>query len=246
MHDAESGPISHQAPRTSRVALDAVGLAAIVALVAMTSYLAFHSERAGERSFWLLAGGPAVGLVPVALWKARRDRELGAWMRPKAGDFTLGFLAAALLFVGAYAFSRLVTPNGSPRAIWMARLYLQLGDPNLLRAHPMGLFAALIAVATAEELVWRGLVTSLLAELIGSSRAWVGSAALYALAYVPTIWALSAPSGPNPLLPLAALAGGLVWGGMARRFDRLTPGIISHALFDWCVVVMFRLWGESL
>jgi membrane protease YdiL (CAAX protease family) len=246
MHDAESGPISHQVPRASRVALKGLGLAAIVALVAMTSYLAFRSERAGERSFWLLAGGPVVGLAPIALWKARRDGELGAWMRPKAGDFTLGFLSAALLFAGAYAFSRFVTPNGSPRAIWMARLYLQLGDPNVLRAHPMGLFAGLIAVATAEEIVWRGLVTSLLADFVGSSRAWAGSALLYAVAYVPAMWALAAPSGPNPLLPLAALGAGFVWAGMARRFDRLTPGIISHALFDWCVVVMFRLWGESL
>jgi membrane protease YdiL (CAAX protease family) len=246
MHDPESGPISHQARRAPNAALRVLGLAAIVGIVAVTAFLAFRTERAGERSFWLLSGGPAIGLAPLALWWARREGELAAWMRPKAGDFTLGFLAAGFLFVGAYAFSRLVTPGGSPRAIWLARFYLQLGDPNALRAHPVGLFAALIAVAAAEEIVWRGLVTSLLAEVIGSSRAWLGSAVLYALAYVPTAWALAVPSGPNPLLPVAALGAGLVWAWMARRSDRLTPGIISHALFDWCIVVMFRLWGESL
>lgn len=246
MHDANAGPVSRPTPGDSRAALNVLGLVAIVALVAATSYFAFRSERAGERSFWVLAGGPVIGLVPVALFRAWRDGELARWMRPKAGDFTLGFLATALLFLGAYGFSRLVTPNGSPRAIWLARLYLQLGDPNALRAHPMGLFAGLIAVAAAEEIVWRGLAASLLAEVIGSRWAWVASAGLYSLAYVPTMWALAAPSGPNPILPLAALGAGLVWGGMARRFDRLTPGIVSHALFDWCVVVMFRLWGESL
>jgi membrane protease YdiL (CAAX protease family) len=246
MHDTNAGPVSRPTPVGSRGALKVLSLTFIVALVAATSYLAFRSERAGEGSFWLLAGGPVVALAPIALWRGWKDGELAAWMRPKAGDFTLGFLSAALLFLGAYAFSRLVTPNGSPRAIWLARLYLQLGDPSALRAHAMRLFAALIAVAAAEEIVWRGLVASLLAEVIGSRWAWAASAALYATAYLPTMWALAAPSGPNPILPIAALGAGLVWGGMARRFDRLTPGIVSHALFDWCVVVMFRLWGESL
>jgi membrane protease YdiL (CAAX protease family) len=268
--------------RTRGLVLEIVGLATIVGLVATSSYFAFSVSRAGERSFWLLAGGPVVVLTPLALWRAWREGELGEWMRPKAGDFSLGFLAAALLFGATYEFSKVVTPNGSPRAIWLARVYLQLGDPNGLRAHPTELFAGLVAIAAAEEIVWRGLVTSLLTDLAArwgrprhveasssgprseppsagetgrrrlvgmpspSRWAWLGSVGLYALAYVPTMWALAAPGGPNPILPLAALGAGLVWGGMARRFGRLAPGIVAHALFDWCVVVMFRLWGESL
>jgi len=249
MHDADDAPVSRHTPRSpsrAGAALSALGLAAIVALVGTASYLAFRSERAGEWSFWALAAGPIVGLAPIALWRARRDGDLAPWMRPKAGDFSIGFVSAALLFLGAYAFSKLVTPNGSPRAIWLARIYLQLGDPSVLRAHPIALIGGLVAVAAAEEIVWRGLATSLLADVIGSRWAWVASAALYALANVPTMWALAAPSGPNPILPLAALGAGLVWSGMARRLDRLTPGIVSHALFDWCIVVIFRLWGESL
>ena len=242
MHDKDADPV----PRPSQLPVRLLGLAGIVAIVGATAYLAFQTERAGERSFWLLAGGPVLALAPIAILIGWRDGELAAWMRPKAGDFTLGFLSAALLFLGAYGFSRLVLPSGSPRAIWLARLYLQMGDPATLREHPALLFAGLIGVAAAEEIVWRGLATSLLAGALGSRWAWVGSAALYALAYVPTMWALRVPSGLDPLLPLAALGAGLTWGWMARRFDRLTPGIVSHALFDWCIVVMFRLWGESL
>jgi membrane protease YdiL (CAAX protease family) len=223
-----------------------LAVAAVVAVIACTSYLAFETERAGERSFWLFAGGPVVLLAPFALFRAHRDGELGAWMRPKPGDFTIGAFGAALLFGCAYAFSKLVTPNGSPRAIWLARLYLQLGDPGILRAHPTILFGALVAVAAAEEIVWRGLVASLVSEMIGSRFAWAAAAGLYALAYVPTMWALAVPSGVNPLLPVAALGAGLVWALMARRLGRLGPGIVAHALFDWSVVVMFRLWGESL
>ena len=234
------------APRTRVVALELLAVAAIVAVIATTAYLGFSANRAGERSFWLLAGGPVVLLSPLALWRAWREGELAEGMRPKAGDFSRGFLAAAVLFGVTYAFSKVVTPNGSPRAIWLARIYLQLGDPNALRAHPAGLFAGLVVVAAAEEIVWRGFATSLLSGVCSSRWAWLVSAALYSLAYVPTIWALAAPSGPNPILPLAALGAGLLWGMMARRFGRLTPGIVAHALFDWCIVVMFRLWGESL
>jgi membrane protease YdiL (CAAX protease family) len=246
MHDANAGPVSRPTRVRLRVAQKSLSLAFIVAVIGATSYFAFLSDRAGERSFWLLAGAPVVAIAPIALWKAWKDGDLALSMRPRAGDFTLGAISAALLFLGAYAFSKLVTPNGSPRAIWLARLYLQLGDPSVLRAHTSALVAGLIGVAAAEEIVWRGLVTSLLAEMIGSRWAWIASAALYALAYVPAMWSLAAPSGPNPILPLAALGGGLVWGGTARRVDRLIPGIVSHALFDWCIVVIFRLWGESL
>jgi membrane protease YdiL (CAAX protease family) len=223
-----------------------LGALAVVAVIGATAYAAFRTERAGEPSFWLLAGGPVIALTPVALWRARRDGVLGEWLRPRGGDFTLGFFTAAVLFGAAHLFTKVVTRDGSPRAIWLARLYLQLGDPNTLRAHPTLLMLGLVAVAAAEEIVWRGLVTSLLAEAIGSRFAWIGGAILYGAAYLPTAAALAVPSGPNPLLPIAALGAGLAWAALARKMGRLWPGIVSHALFDWCVVVMFRLWGDSL
>jgi membrane protease YdiL (CAAX protease family) len=224
------------------------GIVAVVAIVATGMHFAFASSRAGEWSFWLLAGGPVIGLSPVALWRAWKRGELEAWLRPRAGDFSLGFVGAGALFAGAYGVSKVVLANGSTRAIWLARLYLQLGDPEVLRAHSVGLFVALVSIAAAEEIVWRGLVASLVADAVpGLSRwAWTVSPLLFAVASAPTMWALAAPTGLNPLLPIAALGAGLVWGGMTQRFGRLVPGIVSHALFDWCIVVMFRLWGESL
>jgi membrane protease YdiL (CAAX protease family) len=219
----------------------------VTAVVAGAMGLAFDAARAGELSFWLFAG-VTVALAPFALGWARSRGLIGEWVRPRAGDFTLGFVSAALLFAAAYGVSRILTPNGSARAIWLARLYLQLGDPAVLRAHPMGLFIALIVLAAAEEIVWRGLVTGLLRDALGDAGewAWLAGALLYAVAALPTMWKLAGPGSLNPLLPLAALGAGGAWAFMAWRFGRLVPGIVSHALFDWAVVVMFRLWGESL
>jgi len=77
----------------------------------------------------------------------------------------------------------------------------------------VGVVAAIVVAATAEEIVWRGLVTRLVAEAVGSRTAWIWAAVLYALAQAPTIWLLRDPvAGANPLVVFAALALGLVWG----------------------------------
>ncbi len=222
-------------------------LAAIVVVIGIGTAVAFQLERAGQTGFFLCVALPAVALSACAVARARRDGVLKAWLSVRSGDFTRGFVAAALLFGGTWAFGRLVAPVGSPRESWLARLYLQLGDPAALRRHVVLVVFAIIVVAVVEELVWRGLVVALLEEVIGSRRAWVWAAVLYALAYAPTIWALRDPvAGANPLVTAGALAAGLLWGAMARRFDRLLPSMFSHVLYAWTVLMMFRLWGPSV
>ena len=236
-------------------------LAAIVVAIATGSHFAFQLGRAGDLSFALWMAVPTVAIAVLGAVRAQREGNLyrrssfdeasggggAGWLNVRSGDFTRGFAAAGLLFGGAYAFMRMVAPQGSDRESWLARLYLQIGDPSALRKHITLVVILIIVMAAAEELVWRGLVVSLLEEYVGSSRAWVWAAVLYALAHVPTLWALRDPvAGLNPILPLAALAAGLVWGFMARRFERLLPGIFSHILFAWTVLMMFRLWGPSV
>ncbi len=222
-------------------------LAGIVLTIAAAAHFAFDLSRAGTRSVFLIMAVPTVALAVVGVLRARWDGVLKSWLSVRAGDFTRGVVAAALLFGASYAFMKVVAPPDSVRASWLARLYLQLGDPAVLRKSASMVVLAIIVLAIAEEIVWRGLVISLLEEVIGSRRAWVWAAVLYAIAQVPTVWTLRDPvAGPNPVLMLAALAAGLVWGGMMRRFERLWPGIFSHVLFDWTVVMMFRLWGPSV
>jgi membrane protease YdiL (CAAX protease family) len=220
---------------------------AITALTAASADLAFSVERAGTAWFWVLAAAPSIVVGVFALLRAHRDGELVGWLKPVWGDPTRGVVSAAILVGAGLAFVHVVAPVGSPRESWMARLYLQFGDPTSLRAHAVPVAIAVVLAAASEEIVWRGLVTRQIAESVGSRTAWVWAAALYALAQIPTLWQLRDPvAGMNPVLCLAALAVGLVWGLMARVFGRLTPGILSHAAFDWCVIMMFRLWGPGV
>lgn len=234
-------------------------LAAIVISIGIGSHFAFQLARAGQPGFFLCIAAPTVLIAIVGAVRAQRDGVLRGsrssfdekggtgWLSVRSGDFSRGFAAAALIFGVAWACTKVIAKPGSDRESWLARLYLQLGDPTSLRKNVAFVVAAIIVIAVAEELVWRGLVSDLLAESVGSRRAWVWAAVLYAVAHVPTMWALSDPvAGLNPVLPAAALLAGLVWGYMARRFERLLPGIFSHVLFDWTVLMMFRLWGPSI
>jgi uncharacterized protein len=218
-------------------------IAAAVAVTGATSYLAFSRERSGTVAFWGFAvGSTAVMAVVAAAWAYRED-FLREWLWPIAGDFTRGLAGAVALFGVAWAATRLLAPVGSKREIWLVSLYGQIGDPRVLQAHAPAVAAAVALAALAEEIVWRGAVTQLLAERLGSRTAWIGSAGLYALALVPTAWALQTGEGLNPLLVIAAAGAGLFWGALARAFGRLVPSILAHALFDWAVLMMFPLWG---
>jgi membrane protease YdiL (CAAX protease family) len=220
-----------------------VGLA--TGLVAICSYYAFSRAVAGTGAFWALAAGPSLGLGAWALAWGARDRLLGNWLSPRWGDISRGVASAALLFAAAWSFVRFVAPVGSRRELWIALLYGQLGDPRLT-AHSPAVAALVVTTAMAEELVWRGMVTLLLAERVGSRLAWIVAALLYAASYLPTAWSLRMGGTLNPVLVLAALGGGLVWGGLARRFGSLVPSMVSHAFFDWAVIGVFPLWGSAL
>jgi membrane protease YdiL (CAAX protease family) len=221
-------------------------IVAITATIMVTSYYAFQVGRAGTRAFWTLAVVPTLVFLVLALARAHLAGELKTWLRPVWGDFTRGVFAAGLLFLAAYVFSRWCT--GTPRESWLARFYLQLGDPKVLREHMALVAGGVLLAAAGEELVWRGLVTRLIGEWMGDRWAWAVAAVPYALAHLPTAWALRDPeAGLNPMLVIAALGAGLVWGFLVRRVGgRLFPAIISHAAFDWTMVMTFRLWGVSV
>ncbi len=222
-------------------------LAAVVLVVGLATFFGFQPARAGQPSFFLLVGAPNLALALFALWRARRDGVLRSWFAVRGGDFSLGFLTAGALFGATWAFAKTLIPAASPREAWLARIYLQTGDPAVIRGHVAATVLALVLVAACEEIVWRGLVVALLEEKVGSRRAWLYAPVLYAVAHVPAAFALRDPTaGPNPLLPLAALGCGLVWSFLGRRVGRLTPSIFAHGLYLWALVVMFRLWGPSI
>jgi membrane protease YdiL (CAAX protease family) len=217
--------------------------AVAVLLVAISMSIAMRPALSGTPLVLLVPAVPYTLLTILAVMRMKGEGTLSEKLRPRAGDLTFGAIVTVMLFFGALAGRTLLAPHGSVREGWIMRIYLQLGDPESLQRRILGVSVAVCAVAALEEVSWRGLVYPTLEEKLGRRRAWPVTAALYAAAHIPTMFLLGDPfAGPNPLVVLAALGCGLVWGLVVARTGRLPVVIISHALFSWGVAIQFPLW----
>jgi membrane protease YdiL (CAAX protease family) len=161
----------------------------------------------------------------------------------RSGDLSFGFVLALGLGVLSALGRQIIAPPGSAAEIWVVRIYLQFGNVPTERGAYLATAAAVVAVALLEELTWRGLVQPSLEARFGVRRAWLLGAVLFAAAHLPTVWQLQMPNaGPNPLVALAALGCGLVWGFCAGRWRRLGPSLASHAIYTYGLTMAFRLW----
>ncbi|MCS7197484.1 MAG: CPBP family intramembrane metalloprotease [Candidatus Bipolaricaulota bacterium] len=90
-------------------------------------------------------------------------------------------------------------------------------------------------VGPSEEIFWRGFVQRRLSEPLGSLGALFTTTAIYALVH---IWTL------NLMLILAAFVAGFVWGWLYQRERSLISVMLSHALWDVVIFVIFPLAGR--
>ncbi len=229
----------------------ALGLVALVTLAtALGVQLAFAPSSAGRPALFLALGVPYALFSALAIVRARRagGADGATAVRPlrlglRSGDVSFGCALALALGAASAGVRYLVLPRGSPAELWLVRIYLQFGEVPRERGAYLVTAGAVVAVALLEELTWRGLVQSLLEERFGPRRAWLVGALLFGAAHLPTLWQLSAPGlGPNPLVVLAALGCGAVWGFCAGRLRRLGPSLASHALYTYGLTMLFRLW----
>ena len=215
-------------------------------LLALCAVLPALAWRLGGASLWyalVLGYGVAAAL---AAWALAQDDQLNAALVPRGGDASLGLLPAMVLFaLVSFLVTRVLAPLPelryfTPDGPWVGRAdahgFQALTEWLRERAcAAMGRSAAIqgsarvafvLAIAALEELAWRGGVQQGLAERLGSTRGWLLTSALYALAQLGT---------GNAAPALLALPCGLLWGAMYRFRGRLAPAILSHALFSWAL-----------
>lgn len=249
---AESGedaPPSTEGPSDDRsAAADGEGAAApsrapnawlIAAVVTLASgagiFQAFRPDNSGQAMMLISLGSIYGVLAALAVWRLHRRDELKAKLAPHRGDVTLGAVVAVGMYLLATGVHILLTSRGSPKEAWLIRVYLQIGDPRVTATFFVG--PIIFLVAALEEIVWRGLVLGALVEQVTPRTALVATTLLYTLAHVPTAYLLRDPYvGLNPLVIMAALGCGLVWGWLALMLERVSLSMIAHALFTWSVV----------
>ncbi len=229
-------------------------LAALVVLL-VTPAIAY---RLGGTNLWIVTAIGTTLAAAIALYVLWADGMLEDVAKPQGLDVSSGFLAAAAMYaVIVLAWATLVAPSGEAagllRRCGMHGPLVPREDPHGLRAlwefvraqtclgygASLGLTgpvrgAAVLAIATLEEIAWRGGVQQTLAEKVGTTRGWIAASMLYALSHAAT---------GNLLLGLVALVGGLVWGGLYRYRRRLVPGVFSHAVFSYFLFYLRPLVG---
>jgi uncharacterized protein len=220
-------------------------LYAVLALVLSVAggYFALTPLHASTPWIWLGLGLVQLPLAIYALIRMRNAGVLRDLLQPRWGDISLGVGSALGLYALTWVGRVWITPSGASREAWLMRVYLQVGDPKVIQNNLTLLGLAILAVSACDELAWRGLVQPSLDERFGSRRSWIVTALLYSVSYLPAAWWLRDAIGPNPLVPAAALVGGVVWSLLVARTQRLVPAILSHGLYVWFVVAQFRLFA---
>lgn len=238
---ADASPPAEPPKDAPRPSLARVGL--VVAVTAAAHALAFRPSLSGSTALWWWLLGAYVLLAGVAVHYLFEEGTLLDRLAPRWGDLSIGALLAATLLLGSWLARGALAPSDTVRYAWLYRLYVQLGDPEIVQ-QSIALTLVLLLVAALEELVWRGLVLDLLTVRFGSRRGWMLATLLYAAGTLPTVYLLRDPlAGPNPLLPTAAIGAGLVWSFVAARVGRLPPVMVSHMAFTYFSVVQFRWPG---
>lgn len=212
-------------------------------LVTAGMAFSFRPEIAGKPLFWLGIALPYLVLTVVALRKMYADGTLIDALQPRWGDLSIGVLSATVLLGSSWAVRKLWVPPGTTRQGWLFQIYGQVGDPEVIQRSILYTLL-IVAIAVAEEIVWRGMVLAELSERFGTRRAWPLTAVLYGATALPTVYTLGVPgAGPNPLLFIAALGCGIVWSFVASLSGRVPPVAFSHVAFTYFSLVVFRWPG---
>jgi hypothetical protein len=180
------------------------------------------AASASALGIWLAIGGAAVALGATVL---RLDRP-GSWrlLRPSPRLIVLGVAAGCAMAAVTY----LVYP------LLASKLPFVAADTTMLYAAfraPAPLIAALALgpIILGEELVWRGVVQTALAQRYGAKVGVVLAALAYALAHAPL---------GSPVLVAVALLCGLTWSALRATTSSLLPPLLAHLLWD----VLVLLW----
>jgi hypothetical protein len=171
--------------------------------------------------FWILLASSTLVLLLIAVFASRGAISISASVML----LVYGIVSAALLY-GLFYFGYQATKPFPIFSQGVNHIYaLRLDEPPLVIA-----LLLIFPIGFGEELYWRGLIQRTISSKWGN-RAGVGLASIaYCLVHIPTF---------NLPLIVAALIGGLVWGGLYVLTKDLTPGIISHTL--WSIMIFLLL-----
>lgn len=205
-------------------------LAVALGIAILFFFLMFSIWTAPKINFWLTMciTGLTLSLYTIFIgWKKDEKQEI----KFNLSSILIGIGSAALLWGIFWLGNKVSTSIFSFAGEGISNIHsIKSGNSPILIG-----FMLVCLIGPAEEIFWRGYVQNNLSKKFGKNLGFVVATALYTLVH---IWSF------NPMLILAAMVAGGFWGLMYRFFPKnLAPLIISHALWDVSVFILFPVGG---
>lgn len=196
-----------------------------ILLAAVLWFLMFSIWTAHWFNFWI---GIAISASILMVLAIELRREILKQFRWTAKAIGIGLLSAVALWVifyfGEY-FSSLLF--GFAREQVDGIYALKEGQNKFWIS--LGL---IFIMGPAEEIFWRGFVQQNFIDKYGEWKGFIFATLIYASVH---IWSF------NFMLLMAALVCGIFWGLMYRYNKNLVPLVISHAVWDVAVFILFPI-----
>lgn len=173
------------------------------------------------------AAFPLAGTVLVAL-ALKFDSALPGLLRPSVAKVGIGFLLGAMMILLTHALYAVVSSHLPQTKTATLGLYALLNSSGF---HPEAQAAFVVAVATCEEILFRGTLAG-----TGHGAGRFDRIIVLALCYAAATLTLG-----SLLLASCAFLCGVVWGGLRVATRSLVPPIAAHIVWDLGIFLAWPL-----
>lgn len=219
----------------------------ILCLAALVLWTAMFGPTQAYLSFWPMMTLSSGLLAVIALILQRTSRPNPTSIIPLPGllkaidnllaaparggfwmDLAVGGLSPLVLYAGFYIAYHIARSSFGFAAGQVNLIYqLREGTSPLAIALLLALW-----IGPAEEIFWRGFVQERLCRRYGMLVGFVAATAIYTLVHTASLNLM--------LIAAAALCGGF-WGLIYAWRKRLWPAILSHAVWDVIIFVLYPI-----
>jgi uncharacterized protein len=176
-------------------------------------------------NFWIEMSGSIGFLTLIALIM---DKDILKIKEITSKQILIGILSAILLYIVFY-IGNIITGYIFPfKNAQVLSIYSNKTQGNSLW---IGLLLLLV-IGPGEELYWRGFIQSTLSNKFGENKGYVFATLLYGGVHILT---------GNIMLIIAALVCGIYWGWIYKKQRSILTVIISHAIWDLTIFVLFPI-----
>ena len=176
-------------------------------------------------NFWLEMSLSISALVLMSLVFNKDGFKIG---RLTIRHMLIGIFSALALYIVFY-LGNIITGFLFPfKDAQVLSVYSNRSQGNIIL---IGL-ALLFIIGPGEEIYWRGFIQNTLSKRMGEKKGYIISVLLYVGVHIIT---------GNVMLVIAALVCGIFWGWLYQKEKSLLPVIISHAIWDLIIFVIFPL-----